>query len=190
MPRIVCLGTSLTAGFGLEPEQAWPALLQRKLDEAYRHYVVVNAGVSGETSAGARRRIEWLLRTPVAVLIVETGANDGLRGQEPEATRDNIRAILDRARRQTPPPQLVLAGMQAPPNLGGDYTRRFRAVFPELAKEYRVALVPFLLAGVAGVPSLNQADGIHPNADGQRRVAENVWRALEPLLKSRAGAAR
>ncbi len=181
-PRIVCLGTSLTAGFGLDPEEAWPAVLQGKIDEAGLRYRVVNAGVSAETSAGARRRIDWLLREPAAVLVVETGANDGLRGQEPEATRANLRAILDRARKQSPAPRLVVAVMQAPSNLGSDYTRRFRAVFPELAKEYGAAFVPFLLEGVAGVPRLNQADGIHPTPEGQRLVAENVWRALEPLL--------
>lgn len=181
-PRIVCLGTSLTAGFGLDPEQAWPAVLQERIDQAGLRHRVVNAGVSGETSAGARRRIDWLLREPAAVLVVETGANDGLRGQDPEATRANLRAILDRARQQSPPPRLVVAGMQAPPNLGASYTRRFQAVFPEVAKEYGAAFVPFLLEGVAGVPRLNQADGIHPTPEGQRLAAENVWRVLKPLL--------
>jgi acyl-CoA thioesterase-1 len=189
-PRLVCLGTSLTAGFGLDPEQAWPAVLQEKVDQAGLRYRVVNAGVSGETSAGARRRIDWLLREPAAVLVLETGANDGLRGQEPEATRANLRAILDRARRQSPPPRLVIAGMQAPPNLGASYTQRFRAVFPEVAKEYGAGYVPFLLEGVAGVPRLNQADGIHPTPEGQRLVAENVWRALKPLLVSAAAAGK
>ena len=180
--RIVCLGTSLTAGFGLDPEQAWPALLQKKVDAAGLRFRVVNAGVSGETSAGALRRIDWLMREPLAVLVVETGANDGLRGQDPDSTRANIRGIFDRARRQDPPPMLVLAGMQAPPNLGADYTRRFRALFPELAKDGGASLVPFLLEGVAGVARLNQADGIHPTPEGQRIVAENLWRVLEPLL--------
>jgi acyl-CoA thioesterase-1 len=181
-PRIVCLGTSLTAGFGLDPEQAWPALVQKKADEAGLRYRVVNAGVSGETSAGALRRIDWLLREPAAVLVVETGANDGLRGQEPEATRENIRGIFTRAGKQAPAPKLVLVGMQAPPNLGADYTRRFRALFPEVAKEHGAAFVPFLLEGVAGVARLNQADGIHPTPEGQQIVAENVWRVLKPLL--------
>jgi acyl-CoA thioesterase-1 len=176
------VGTSLTAGFGLDLEQAWPSLLQKKVDEAGLRYQVVNAGVSGETSAGAVRRIDWLMREPVAVLVVETGANDGLRGQEPDSTRANVRGIFDRARRQSPPPKLVLVGMQAPPNLGADYTRRFRALFPEVAKEYGAAFVPFLLEGVAGVARLNQADGIHPTAEGQRIVTENVWRVLKPLL--------
>jgi len=185
-PRIVCVGTSLTAGLGLDPEQAWPALLQAKVDARGWRYRVVNAGVSGETSAGALRRMDWLMREKMAILILETGANDGLRGQEPEATRANIGGIFERARRQEPPPLLVLAGMQAPPNLGADYTRRFRALFPEVARTHGAALVPFLLEGVGGVPRLNQADGIHPTADGQRVVAENVWRVLEPLLSEKS----
>jgi acyl-CoA thioesterase-1 len=182
-PVIVFLGTSLTAGYGLEdPAQAYPALIQAKLDAAGLRYRVVNAGVSGETSAGALRRLDWLLRSRVDVLVLETGANDGLRGQAPESTRSNIQAIFDRARRQSPPPRLVLAGMVALPNYGPEYGRRYRAVFPELAKKNAVVLIPFLLEGVAGIPSLNQPDGIHPTAEGQRRIAETVWRALRPLL--------
>ncbi len=181
-PVVLCVGTSLTAGLGLDPSEAYPALLQQKIDAAGLRYRVVNAGVSGETSAGARRRMGWLMRQPVAVLLVETGANDGLRGQDPGATRENIRAILDEARRQTPPPRLVLAGMEALPNYGEEYRRRFRAIYPELARRNGAALVPFLLDGVAGEARLNQADGIHPTAEGHRRVAENVWKALRPLL--------
>ena len=181
-PVILCVGTSLTAGLGLDPSEAYPALLQAKVDAASLRYRVVNAGVSGETSAGARRRMGWLMRQPVAVLIVETGANDGLRGQPPEATRENIRAVLDAARRQQPPPKLVLAGMEAPPNYGEPYRRSFRAIYPELARANGATLVPFLLQGVAGEPKLNQPDGIHPTAAGQRVVAENVWRVLRPLL--------
>ena len=189
LPRIVCLGTSLTAGFGLDdPDQAWPGLVQKKADEAGMHYKVVNAGVSGETSAGALRRMDWLLKEKAAVLVVETGANDGLRGQDPAATRANIQGILDRARRQVPPPKVVLVGMMAPPNLGTSYTQPFRALFPELAKANGAALVPFLLDGVAGVKRLNQADGIHPTAEGQRIVADNVWRVLKPLLLTAPGA--
>jgi acyl-CoA thioesterase-1 len=179
---ILFVGTSLTAGLGLHPEQAYPALVQRKLDAAGLRYRVVNAGVSGETSAGARRRIGWLLRQPVAVLVLETGANDGLRGQDPEATRENIQAILAAARSSKPPPKLALAAMEALPNYGDAYRRRFRAIYPELAKQNGAALVPFLLEGVAGHPALNQPDGIHPTAAGQERVAENVWKALRPLL--------
>lgn len=179
---ILFLGTSLTAGLGLDPSEAFPSLVQQKLDAAGLRYRVVNAGVSGETSAGALRRIDWLLRQPVAVLVLETGANDGLRGQDPEATRANIQALLDAARRHEPPPRLVLAAMEALPNYGEGYRRRFRAIYPELAKANGATLVPFLLEGVAGDAALNQPDGIHPTAEGQARVAENVWKALRPLL--------
>ena len=183
---ILFLGTSLTAGYGLpDPAQAYPALIQAKLDAAGLPYRAVNAGVSGETSAGALRRLDWLLRTRVDVLVLETGANDGLRGQDPEATRSNIQAIFDRLRRQSPPPRLVLAGMEALPNYGPEYGRRFHALFPELAKKNGAVLIPFLLEGVAGIPSLNQPDGIHPTAEGQRRVAEIVWKALRPLLSGK-----
>jgi acyl-CoA thioesterase-1 len=176
------VGTSLTAGLGLDPGDAYPALIQRKIDAAGLRYRVVNAGVSGETSAGARRRMGWLMRQKVAVLVVETGANDGLRGQDPEATRENVQAILDEARRQQPPPRLALIAMEALPNYGADYRRRFRAIYPELARKNGATLVPFLLAGVAGEAKLNQADGIHPTAEGHRVVAENVWKALRPIL--------
>jgi acyl-CoA thioesterase-1 len=182
-PVILFVGTSLTAGLGLDPGEAYPALLQEKIDAAGLRYRVVNAGVSGETSAGARSRMGWLLRQPVAVLVVETGANDGLRGQDPEATRESIQAILDEAKRQSPPPKLVLAAMEALPNYGEDYRRRFRAIYPELAKRNGATLVPFLLEGVAGEPTLNQPDGIHPTAEGQKRVAENVWKVLLPVLR-------
>jgi len=181
--RIVFLGTSLTAGLGLDPDQAFPALIQRKVDAEGLRFEVVNAGVSGETSAGARRRVDWLLRLPVAVLVIETGANDGLRGLAVDSLRANIQAIIDQAGRQTPKPTIVLLGMRAPPNLGAGYSRGFDRVYTELAKENDVPLVPFLLEGVAGRPSLNQADMIHPTADGQRRMAETVWAVLEPALR-------
>lgn len=182
-PTIVFLGTSLTAGLGLDPEQAYPAVIQRKLDSAGYRYQVINAGVSGETSAGALTRIDWILRQPPALLVLETGANDGLRGQSPESVRQNIQAIIDRTRERSPGTTIVLAGMQALPNLGGDYVRRFIAIYPELAARNQVALVPFILDGVGGVDSLNQSDGIHPTPSGQRMVAENVWKVLEPLLR-------
>ncbi len=181
-PVILCVGTSLTAGQGLDPERAYPALLQAKVDAAGLSYRVVNAGVSGETSAGVIRRMDWLLRQKVVVLVLETGANDGLRGQDPESTRANIQAVFDRVLQVSPPPRLVLAGMEALPNYGPEYARKFRALYPELAKANGAALVPFILEGVAGVPGLNQADGIHPTATGQKQVAENVWRVLQPLL--------
>jgi len=181
-PVILFVGTSLTAGLGLDPSEAYPALIQQKVDAAGLRYRVVNAGVSGETSAGAKSRLGWLLRQPVALLVLETGANDGLRGQDPDATRANIQAILDAARQHAPRPRLALVAMEALPNYGDDYRRRFRAIYPELAKANGATLVPFLLDGVAGDPRLNQADGIHPTAEGQRRVAENVWKALRPIL--------
>jgi len=180
--RVVFLGTSLTAGRGLDPDQAYPALIQAKIDSVGLPYTAVNAGVSGETSAGALRRIDWLLQEPVAVLVIETGANDALRGLEVDSLRANIQAIIDRARRQNPRPPIVLVGMRAPPNLGPDYGLRFRKVYPELAKKNDLPLVPFLLDGVAGRPSLNQADMIHPTADGQRRMAETVWKVVGRVL--------
>ena len=184
-PVILFLGTSLTAGYGLDPAEAFPALVQQKIDAAGLRYRVVNAGVSGETSAGALRRIDWLLRQPVAVLVVETGANDGLRGQDPDATRANIQAIFDAAKRREPKPRLVLAEMEALPNYGEDYARRFRAIYPQLARANGATLLPFLLEGVAGDARLNQGDGIHPTAEGEKRVAENVWKVLKPLLSVR-----
>jgi acyl-CoA thioesterase I len=183
LPAVLFLGTSLTAGYGLDPSQAYPALIEARIEAAALPFRVVNAGVSGETSAGARRRIDWLMRQKIAVLVVETGANDGLRAQDPAATRENIQAIFDRVRRQTPPPKLVLAGMQALPNYGREYTDRFRALYPELAKANHALLIPFLLEGVAGVPRLNQNDGVHPTAEGHRIIAETVWKALAPLLR-------
>ena len=181
-PVVLFLGDSLTAGYGLDPDDAFPALIQSRIDEAGLQYRVVNAGVSGETSAGALRRMDWLLQQPIAVLVLETGANDGLRGQDPATTRQNIQAIVDRARSQSPPPKVVLVGMEALPNYGAAYRRQFRVLYPELAKKNGAALVPFLLEGVAGVPALNLADGVHPNAEGQKRVADTVWKVLEPLL--------
>jgi acyl-CoA thioesterase-1 len=181
-PAVVFLGTSLTAGLGLDPGQAYPALIQRKVDSAGLHYVVINAGVSGETSAGARRRSDWLLREPVAVLVVETGANDGLRGLPPDSLRANIQAIFDRAKSLRPVPKLVLLGMRVPPNYGRSYSQRFQTIYSELASRNGADLVPFLLDGVGGVPTLNQPDGIHPTAEGQRVMAETVWKVLEPVL--------
>ncbi|MEZ4456433.1 MAG: arylesterase [Gemmatimonadales bacterium] len=160
--------------------------MQRRLDSLGLGYRAVNAGVSGETSAGALRRIDWVLaQNRVAVLVLETGANDGLRGQDPDSTRANIQAIIDRARALSPPPRVVLTGMEALPNLGARYVEQFRAIYPDLARANGAALVPFLLAGVAGVDSLNQGDGIHPTPRGQQLVAENVWAVLGPLLGGR-----
>jgi acyl-CoA thioesterase-1 len=180
------LGTSLTAGLGLDPDQAYPALIQRKLDSLHLRWRAVNAGVSGETSAGAVRRLDWLLKDPVAMLVVETGANDGLRGLDVDSTRTNLEAIVRRARAAQPAIRIVLAGMEAPPNLGARYTARFRAMFRDVAARERLVLIPFLLAGVGGVDSLNQPDGIHPNTLGERIVADNVWRVLSPLVRGGA----
>ena len=183
--RLLFVGTSLTAGMGLEPEQAYPALIARRIDSLGLPYEVDNAGYSGETSAGALRRIDWLVRSPVDVLVLETGANDGLRGLAVDSMRANIQAIIDRVRATSPNVRILLVGMEAPPNLGTRYTSEFRKVFPEIAERNGAVLLPFLLEGVAAVDSLNQGDGIHPNALGSRRVAETVWAALFPLLGER-----
>jgi acyl-CoA thioesterase-1 len=183
LPAVLFLGTSLTAGYGLEESEAYPALIQFKIDSAGLPYRVINAGVSGETSAGGVRRLDWLLRQPVAVLVLELGANDGLRGQDVGALRTNLQTIIDRTRAAHPDARIVVAGMESPPNMGSAYTNAFRAVFPEVARANDAVLIPFLLDGVAAVPELNQADGIHPTAEGQRVVADVVWRYLEPVLR-------
>jgi acyl-CoA thioesterase I len=181
-PTVVFLGTSLTAGYGLDPDSAWTAIIQRKLDSAGLRYQVVNAGVSGESSAGALDRIDWILRRRPTVLMIETGANDGLRGQDPDSIEAHIQAIIDSVRSLAPDARLLLAGMEALPNLGPQYTRRFHAIYPALAERNHIPLIPFLLAGVAGIDSLNQQDGIHPNDAGSHLVADNVWPALLRLL--------
>ena len=183
-PRVVFLGTSLTAGLGLlRTEDTYVARLEELADSADLPMDAVNAGVSGDTSAGGLRRLEWILREPLDVLVVELGANDGLRGQDPAATEDNLEAIVSRTRDRYPEAAVVIAGMEAPPNLGEEYTRRFRSVFPTVADASGAALVPFILDGVAGVPGLNQNDGIHPTPEGHRLMAGNVWPALAPLLR-------
>lgn len=182
--RVVFVGTSLTAGLGLDPDSAYPALIQRKADSAGVPMVAVNAGVSGETSAGALRRIDWVLREPLDVLVLETGANDGLRALRVDSTRENLAAILARTRQAHPAARLLVVQMEAPPNLGPEYTSRFRGMFPDVAKAAGAAVTPFLLDRVAGVARLNQADGIHPNEAGARIVAETVWQALRPVLDS------
>lgn len=182
---MLCFGTSLTAGLGLDPEDAYPALLQAKIDSAQLRFRVINAGVSGETSAAGVRRIEWVLDQPVAVLVLELGANDALRGQDLAAARGNLQEIIDRTRARHPGVRVVVAGMEAPPNLGVRYTREFRRLFVDLARANHAALVPFILDGVAGRPELNQPDGLHPTAEGAKIMAENVWRVLAPILRSR-----
>jgi acyl-CoA thioesterase-1 len=180
---ILFAGTSLTAGLGLDPDQAYPQLVQRKIDSAGLKFTVVNAGVSGETSAALLRRLNWLMREPFDVIVIETGANDGLRGIPVATMERNIQAIIDGVRAARPAAQIVLVQMEAPPNLGTPYTAGFREVFPSLARRNSVVLMPFLLDGVAGVRHLNQSDGIHPNEEGARLVAANVWKALKPLIQ-------
>jgi acyl-CoA thioesterase-1 len=180
---VLIVGTSLTAGLGLDPEDAYPALLQQKVDSVGLHYEVVNAGLSGETSAGALRRVDWLLRGPADVVIIETGANDGLRGLNVDSTRANLGAIIAKVKTARPAARILLAQMEAPPNLGAKYTEAFRAMYQDVARETGVSVMPFLLEGVAGVSRLNQGDGMHPNEEGEQIVANNVWKALEPVLR-------
>jgi len=180
---VLFIGTSLTAGYGVGDDAAYPALIQQRIDSAGLPFRVVNAGISGETSAGALRRIAWSLQQPVDVLVLELGANDGLRGLDVAQMRSNIDSIIRLARAKYPDVRVVLLGMEAPPNLGDDYTALFRAVYGELAQQHNTALLPFLLDGIAGDPSLNIEDGIHPSEEGHRRVAENVWEVLEGMLR-------
>jgi len=182
-PVIVFLGTSITAGYGLEESQAYPALIQDRIDEAELDYRVINAGVSGDTSAGGLRRLAWLLRLPVSVLVLELGANDMLRGQDVDQLRTNLETILEQTSETHPGVGLVVAGMRAAPNLGPEYGTRFDAVYPALASSHDAALIPFLLEDVAARRHLNQADGIHPTAEGHVLIAERVWKTLEPVLR-------
>ncbi|MDB4949798.1 MAG: arylesterase [Gemmatimonadetes bacterium] len=184
---VLFIGTSLTAGLGLEPEQAFPALIQARIDSAGLPFTAVNAGLSGETAAGARRRVEsWLIRQPFDVVVLETGSNDMLRGQPVDSTRAAIQAIVDTLRAVRPHAPIVLAGMMALPNLGRRYGEQFRAMYAGLARKDSLVLIPFLLDGVGGDPALNQPDGMHPNETGERIVAANVWRTLEPVLRAEA----
>lgn len=180
---IVFFGNSLTAGFGLSPEEAFPALIQQKIDSLGLPYKAINAGNSGETSAGGNTRIDWILQQQrIDIFVLELGANDGLRGISPEETKKNLREIFRKVKEKYPEAQLVLAGMEVPPNMGEKYAREFRQIFPEVANDARATLIPFLLEGVAANPELNLPDGIHPNAKGQRIVCENVWNVLKTLL--------
>jgi acyl-CoA thioesterase I len=183
-PRIVFLGDSLTAGYGLAKDQSVPSLIQARLDKSGFEYDVVNAGVSGDTSAGGLSRLEWSLEGDVNLLVIELGANDGLRGLPVAAMKQNLSAIVERAKQRGI--TVVLTGMEAPPNYGAAYTAEFRRAFKEVADQHSVAFVPFYLEGVAGIPSLNIADGIHPNPEGARIVEQTVWRAIEPLLRKPA----
>jgi len=180
---ILFIGTSLTAGYGLEPDSAYPLQIGRMIDSAGLPYEVVNAGVSGETSAALLRRIDWLMRQPFDVVIIETGANDGLRGIPVDAMRANVQRAIDRVRAARPTARIALIQMEALPNLGATYTRQFHDAYVTLARDNQVTLLPFLLDGVAGRADLNQADGIHPNYQGERIVARNVWKGLRQLLQ-------
>ena len=179
---IVFYGNSLTAGYGVSPSEAFPAIIQKKIDSLGLPYQVINAGVSGETSSGGKTRIDWILREPVDIFILELGANDGLRGTPLSDTKKNLQDIIDKVKAKYPNAKLVFAGMEIPPNMGQAYTTEFRNIYTELAAKNNMTLIPFLLEGVGGEPELNQADGIHPNEEGSHMVAKNVWKQLEKLL--------
>ncbi|HEY0741912.1 MAG TPA: arylesterase [Chryseosolibacter sp.] len=179
---ILFFGDSLTAGYGLSPEEAFPALVEKKLNKNGKQAKVVNAGLSGETSAGGVSRIDWILKQPVDIFILELGANDGLRGLPVDQTAKNLQIIIDKVKAKNPRVKVVIAGMMVPPNLGADYTSKFQKIFPELAKKNNATLIPFLLQDVAGNEKLNLSDGIHPNPEGHKIVAENVLKAISPLI--------
>jgi acyl-CoA thioesterase-1 len=188
-PTVVFFGTSLTAGYGLAAERAFPAVVARLANGEGLSVRAVNAGLSGETSAGALRRVDWVLRNPADIVVIETGANDGLRALDVAATERNIRQIVRRVQRTRPGASVLLVQMEAPPNFGPQYTGRFRRMYSTVACETGVMLVPFLLDGVAAVPELNQADGLHPNAVGAERIAANVWKVLKPVVEARRAGA-
>ena len=179
---ILFFGNSLTAGYGLEQSQAFPALIQEKLDSLQLPYKTINAGVSGETSSGGNSRIDWILRQPVDVFVLELGANDGLRGIPVAETRKNLQSIIDKVKAKYPQVKIVLAGMQVPPNMGAQYATEFRNMYPELAQKNGTALIPFLLEGVGGEAKLNLEDGIHPTAEGHQMVTETIWKVLQNQL--------
>ncbi|HTM98740.1 MAG TPA: arylesterase [Pedobacter sp.] len=180
--NILFFGTSLTAGMGLDPSEAYPALIQNRIDSLKLPYNVINGGLSGETSAAGKARIDWLLKQPIAVFVLELGANDGLRGIQVTETTKNLQFIIDKVRAKYPDVKMVLAGMQVPPNMGDPYASDFKNMFPALAQKNNMVLVPFLLDKVGGVPKLNQPDGIHPTAEGAKILANNVWVKLEGVL--------
>ncbi len=182
LKTILFFGDSLTAGYGLSPEEAFPALVEKQFNKNGKPCKVVNAGLSGETSAGGLSRIDWILRQPIDVFVLELGGNDGLRGLPLEETKKNLQAIIDKVRIKNPKAKIVVMGMMVPPNMGGNYTTEFKAIFPALAKKNNATLMPFLLEGVAGNEKLNLPDGIHPNMAGHKIVADNVAKVLNPLL--------
>ena len=180
---ILFFGDSLTAGYGLSTEEAFPALIEKQLIKNGKKIKVVNAGLSGETSAGGLSRLDWILKQPVEIFVLELGANDGLRGLPLTQTRQNLQAIIDKVKKKYPQTKIVVAGMMVPPNMGKEYATEFQKIFPELAKKNNTTLIPFILNGVAGDEKLNQADGIHPTAEGHQIVARNIIKVIEPLLK-------
>ena len=182
--NILFLGDSISAGYGLEPSQAYPALIQARIDAKGWNFKAINAGQNGDTSAGGLNRLNWLLKNRIDVLVLELGGNDGLRGLPADITKKNLQAIIDTTKRKYPKAKIILAGMKVPPNMGAEYAKQFNATFPALAKKNQIPLIPFILDGVGGVRDLNLADGIHPTAKGHERVAANVWKVLEPLLSS------
>lgn len=187
-PRnVVVLGDSLAAGFGVDPSEAYPALLQEQIRRAALPFKIINAGVSGDTTAGGLRRIDWLMKQPVDVLVLELGGNDGLRGLPVTAMRTNLQGIITKAKSRNPQVRVVVAGMQMPPNMGAEFAKAFSETFPEIAKANNASLVPFLLEGVGGVPELNLPDMVHPNPKGHQMVAANVWKVLEPVLRELSG---
>ena len=179
---ILFFGNSLTAGYGLDPSEAFSSLIQKKIDSLHLHYRCVNAGVSGETTSGGLGRIDWILKQPLDVFVLELGANDGLRGLPVAETKKNLQTMIDKVKKKYPGAKLVLAGMQVPPSMGEQYAMKFKNLFPDLARENTILLIPFLLQNVAGIRDLNQQDGIHPTAEGAKIVAQNVWTVLRPLL--------
>ncbi|MBL6921969.1 MAG: arylesterase [Akkermansiaceae bacterium] len=180
--RIVILGDSITVGYGLSPKEAYPALLQKKITKAELPYTVANAGVSGDTTAGGLRRVHWAMAKGADVLVIALGGNDGLRGIPPGETKKNLLGIITKARAKNPKIKILIAGMQMPDNMGPRFTAAFKTLFPDVASESKATLIPFLIEGVGGVEKLNQEDGIHPTAEGQIKVADNVWKFLHPVI--------
>lgn len=180
--KILFFGDSLTAGYGLEVSQAFPALIQQRIDSLGLDYTVINAGLSGETTASGKNRLEWVLEDDIDIVIIELGANDGLRGVPLTETEQNLKSMVYTVQSKLPEAKIILAGMKIPPNMGPEYTSKFESIFPELARSEDIQLIPFLLENVAGIPELNQGDGIHPTVEGQKLVAQNVWEVLYPMF--------
>lgn len=182
-PRILFFGDSLTAGYGIDESDAFPALIQKKIKEEGYSYEVINGGLSGETTAAGLRRIDWMLRSQVDILVLSLGANDGLRGVDLAGTKENLQGIIDKVKAKNPDTQIIISGMLVPPNMGSAYASEFEKIFPAIAEKNDAALIPFLLEDVAGEPDLNLPDGIHPTEEGHKIMAETVWEVLQPRLK-------